>query len=122
MQPFLGGWSRFQTYLAFLGGCICPLSGLGARALAVAGGPSNLVLAGFVLVSFLILLGNQSRETGDLDIILSPPEWTRAKTDGADQWVLKQRELPGFAIVNEKKRPHPWDTHHQFSIKTLLSK
>jgi len=38
------------------------------------------------------------------------------------KWVSKWRELPGFAIVNEKKRPHPWDTHHQFSIKTLLSK
>jgi len=25
-------------------------------------------------------------------------------------------------MMNEKKRPHPWDTHHQFSIKTLLSK
>jgi len=23
---------------------------------------------------------------------------------------------------DEKKRPHPWDTHRQFSIKTLLSK
>jgi len=22
---------------------------------------------------------------------------------------------------NSKKRPHPWDTHYQFSIKTLLS-
>jgi len=36
--------------------------------------------------------------------------------------LLKRRELPGFAIVNGKKRPHPWDTHYQFSIKTLLSK
>jgi len=78
-----------------------------ARAIAVAGGTSNLVLAGLVLVSFLILLGNQLRETGDWDIILGPPEWARAKTGGADQWVLKQRELPGFSIVNEKKRPHP---------------
>jgi len=50
-----------------------------------------------------------------------PPERARADTGGADKWVLKRRELPGFAIVNEKKRPHPWDTHHQFSIKTLLS-
>jgi len=24
-------------------------------------------------------------------------------------------------MVNEKKRPHPWDTHYQFSIKTVLS-
>jgi len=62
------------------------------------------------------------RETGDWDIFLGPPEQARAKTGGADQCVLKRRELPGFAIVNEKKRPHPWDTHHQFSIKTLLSK
>jgi len=62
------------------------------------------------------------RETGDWDIFLGPPERARAETGGADQWVLKQRELPGFAIVNERKRPHPWDTHHQFSIKTPLSK
>jgi len=61
------------------------------------------------------------RETGDRDIFLGPPERARAETGGADQWVLKRRELPGFAIVNEKKRLHPWDTHHQFSIKTLLS-
>jgi len=50
-----------------------------------------------------------------------PPERARAETGGADQWVLKRRELPGFAMVNEKKRPHPWDTHRQFSIKILLS-
>jgi len=56
------------------------------------------------------------------DIFLGPPERARAETGGADQWVLKRRKLTGFAIVNEKKRPHPWDTHHQFSIKTLLSK
>ena len=61
------------------------------------------------------------RETSDWDIFLGPPERARTETGGADQWVLKRRELPGFAIVNEKKRPHPWDTHHQFSIKTLLS-
>jgi len=60
------------------------------------------------------------RETGDWDIFLVPPERAslRAETGGADQWVLKRRELPGFAIVNEKKRLHP----HQFSIKTLLLK
>jgi len=40
------------------------------------------------------------RETGDWDIFLGPPERPRAETGGADQWVLKQRELPGFAIVN----------------------
>jgi len=62
------------------------------------------------------------RETGDWNIFLGPPERARAETGGADRWVLKRRELPGFAIVNEKKRPHPWDTHHQFAIKTLLSK
>ena len=56
-------------------------------------------------------------ETGDGDIFLGPPERARAETGGADQWILKRRELPGFAIVNEKKRPHPWDTHHQFSMK-----
>jgi len=61
------------------------------------------------------------RETGDWDIFLSPPEQARVETGGADQWVLKRRELPGFAIVNGKKLTHPWDTHYQFSIKTLLS-
>jgi len=47
------------------------------------------------------------RETGDWDISLGPPERARAETGGADQWVLKRREHPGFAIVNEKRRPHP---------------
>jgi len=56
------------------------------------------------------------RETGDCHIFLGPPERARAVTGGADQWVLKRRELPGFAKVN-KVLPHPWDTHHQFSIK-----
>ena len=42
------------------------------------------------------------RETGDWDICLGAPEQARAETGGADQWVLKRRELPGFAIVNEK--------------------
>jgi len=41
------------------------------------------------------------RETGDWDIFLGPPERARAKTGGADQWVLKRRELPGFARVNK---------------------
>jgi len=40
------------------------------------------------------------RETGDWDIFLSPPERAWAETGGADQWVLKRRELPGFARVN----------------------
>jgi len=62
------------------------------------------------------------RETGDWDIFLGPQERARAETGGADHWVLKRREPPGFAIVNGKKRAHPWDTHYQFSIKTLLSK
>jgi len=44
------------------------------------------------------------RETGDWDISLGPPEWARAETGGADQWVLKHRELPGFAIMHGKKR------------------
>jgi len=52
----------------------------------------------------------------------SSPERAREETGGADQWVLKRRELPGFAIVNAKKHLHPWDTHYQFSIKTILSK
>jgi len=47
------------------------------------------------------------RETGDWDIFLGPPERARAETDGADQWVLKQRELPGFAIVNGRNARIP---------------
>ena len=43
------------------------------------------------------------RETGDWDIFLCPPERAREETGGADQWVLKRRELAGFAIVDEKK-------------------
>ena len=31
--------------------------------------------------------------------------------------MLTRRELPGFAIENEKKRTHPWDTYYQFSLK-----
>jgi len=43
------------------------------------------------------------RETGNWDIFLGPPERARAetRTGGADQWVLKRRELPGFARVNK---------------------
>jgi len=41
------------------------------------------------------------RETGDWDIFLGPPERARAETGGADQWVLKRRELSGFARVNK---------------------
>jgi len=62
------------------------------------------------------------RKTGDQDMFLSPPERAKAETGGADQLMLKRRDFPGFAIVNEKKRPHAWDTHYQFSLKTLLSK
>ena len=40
------------------------------------------------------------RETGDWDIFQGPPERARVETGGADQWVLKRRELPGFARVN----------------------
>ena len=43
----------------------------------------------------------ESRETGDWDIFLGPPERARAETGGADQWVLKRRELSGFARVNQ---------------------
>jgi len=41
------------------------------------------------------------RETGDWDIFLGPPERARAKTGGADQWVLKRRECSGVARVNK---------------------
>jgi len=40
-------------------------------------------------------------ETGDWDIFLGPPERVRTETGGADQWVLKRRELPGLARVNK---------------------
>jgi len=61
------------------------------------------------------------RETGDWDIFLGPPERARTETGESDQWVLKRRELSGLARVN-KVTSHLWDTHYQFSIKTLLSK
>ena len=58
-----------------------------------------------------------------VEAVAAEPPVTRSleesATGGADQSVLKRRELVGFAIV--KKRPHPWDTHYQFSTKTLLS-
>jgi len=41
------------------------------------------------------------RETGDWDIFLRPPEQARAQIGGADQWMLKRREFPGFARVNK---------------------
>ena len=47
------------------------------------------------------------RETGDEDKLHQsppsplPPERARAETGGADQWVSKRRELPGFARVNK---------------------
>jgi len=43
------------------------------------------------------------RETGDWDrdIFLGPLEQARVETGGADQWVLKRRELPGVARVNK---------------------
>jgi len=41
------------------------------------------------------------RETGEWDVFLGPPERARAETGGADQWVLKRRELSGFARVNK---------------------
>jgi len=41
------------------------------------------------------------RGTGDWDISLGPQERARADTGGNDQWVLKRRELPGFAKVNK---------------------
>ena len=66
-------------------------------------------------------------ETGDCNIFLGLLERARAETCGADQWVLKRRELPGFAIVIEKKTPsvsipgilttsseYPGDNHNQF--------
>jgi len=40
-------------------------------------------------------------ETGDWDIFPGPPERARAETGGADQRVIKRRELPGFARVNK---------------------
>jgi len=41
------------------------------------------------------------RETGDWDVFLGPPELARTETGGAYQWVLKRRELSGFARVNK---------------------
>jgi len=50
---------------------------------------------------FIRLSMFELRETGDWDIFLCPPERARAETGGADQWVLKRRELPGLARVNK---------------------
>jgi len=36
-----------------------------------------------------------------MGLFLGPPERARAETGGADQWVLKRRELPGFVRVNQ---------------------
>jgi len=41
------------------------------------------------------------REIGDWDIFLGPSERARAETGGADQWVLKRRELPGSSCHRE---------------------
>jgi len=43
------------------------------------------------------------RETGASDwyLFLGHLERARAETGGADQWVLKRRELPGVATVNK---------------------
>jgi len=46
-------------------------------------------------------LGGAIKYVGDWEIFLGPPEQARAETGGADQWVLKQREFPGFASVNQ---------------------
>jgi len=50
---------------------------------------------------FMRLSMFELRETGDWDIFPGPPERARAETGGADQWVLKRRELPGFARVDK---------------------
>jgi len=50
---------------------------------------------------------SELRKTGDWDIFLGPPERARAGPGGADQWVLKRREFPGFAIVNKKNARFP---------------
>jgi len=57
------------------------------------------------------------RETGDWNLFLGPLEW--AETGGADRWVLQRKGFPGVARVYSP--PCPWDTHYQFSIKTLPS-
>jgi len=59
------------------------------------------------------------RETGAWDIFLGPPERARAETGGADQLVLKWKELPGFARVNKVSSTSLG--YYQFSRKTVLS-
>jgi len=58
-----------------------------------------------------------------------PLEWARAETGGADQWVLKRKELAGFALVNEiiwpgldfcKSLQQPSDFCHFLSKKDSL--
>jgi len=48
-------------------------------------------------------------------ILLTKVRWTVSVTLTVER--AKQAELKIW-----KKRPHPWDTHYRFSIKTLLSK
>jgi len=66
-------------------------------------------------------------------IFLGPPERARTETSGADQWVLKRRELPGFARVNKVTSislGYPRSVfnknsalkHYQFSIKNSTLK
>jgi len=74
---------------------------------------TSTVYATFLMTStmnlglFIRLFLVKLRETDDWDIFLCPPEWARAETGGADKWLSKRRELPGFAIMNEKKQPLP---------------
>jgi len=60
------------------------------------------------------------RETGDWDVFLGPPERTRAETGGADQWVSKRREFPGFARVNKVSSASLGYPQSVFNINSTL--
>ena len=55
----------------------------------------------------------------DWDLFLDLLKWAREETCRADRGVLKRMGLPVVSWVNYVS---PWDTHYQFSIKTVLSK
>ena len=63
-----------------------------------------------------------NNKSGTGDIFLGHPERARVEIGGADQHVLKRRELPGFARVNTvTSASQSLGNNNQFSKKTLLS-
>jgi len=53
--------------------------------------------------------------TGDWDPFLGPCRGHRLVS-----WARETRVFPGFESSEFSPLPHPWDTHHQFSLKIPL--